>query len=99
MILVTQIFEREIGRAFEHPDELDRQFQEHLGFVFNQCAQALRKTGLSQQTLEEIGKLLLRLYKVYQAYKAKKTTYTAKEWLEKILELGKEMGALTQPDA
>lgn len=60
-------------------------------FVLNQSLQALRKTGLSQRTLEEIGKLVLRLYKVHQAYKAKKTTYTSKEWLEKIFELGREM--------
>lgn len=75
-------------------DDLDREFKEHLTFVFNQCIQALRKTGWSQRTLEEIGKLLLRLYRVFQAYKSKKTTYTPKEWLEKLIGLGKEMGNL-----
>lgn len=81
--------------AFKPPmDELDKEFKEHLVFVFNQVIQALRKTGWSQRTLEEIGKLCLRLYQVFRAYKAKKTTYTAKEWLEKLIGLGKEMGNL-----
>lgn len=69
---------------------MDREFKEHLGFVFNQCLQNLRKTGWTPQTLERVGKLLLRLYTVFQAYKAKKATYTLSEWVEKLVTLGKD---------
>jgi hypothetical protein len=71
-------------------DSLDKEFREHLGFVFNQCLQNLRKTGLSGETLERVGKLLFRLYAVFQAYKAKKTKYTLSEWIEKLVTLGKD---------
>jgi hypothetical protein len=64
---------------------------EHLVFVFNQCIQNLRKTGWTGQTLEKVGKLLFRLWQVFQAYKEKKTRYTMSEWLEKLIGLGKEL--------
>ena len=70
-------------------DDLDREFKEHLVFVFNQCLNNLRKDGLSNKSLEATGKLLLRLWSVFQAYKAKKTRYTMAEWLEKLFEIGK----------
>ena len=71
-------------------DSLDREFKEHLSFVFNQVLQNLRKTGWSNETLENVGKLLFRLYQVFGAYKAKKRTYTAAEWIERLAGLGKE---------
>ncbi|NIN63169.1 MAG: hypothetical protein GTO63_00315, partial [Anaerolineae bacterium] len=71
-------------------DGLDREFKEHLVFVFNQVIQNLRKTGWTKQTLEQVGKLLFRLYAVFKVYKAKKKRYTAQEWLEKVINLGKE---------
>jgi hypothetical protein len=77
--------------VFKPPiDALDREFKEHLVFVFNQVLQNLRKTGLTAQTLETVGKLLFRLYNVFQAYKSKKTKYTLSEWVEKLVTLGKE---------
>jgi hypothetical protein len=71
-------------------DSLDKEFREHLTFVLNQCLQQLRKNGWSGKTLEECGKLLFRLYAVFQAYKAKKTKYTLSEWVEKLVTLGKD---------
>lgn len=73
-------------------DALDREFKEHLVFVLNQVLQNLRKDGVSGKSLEATGKLLLRLWNVFQAYKAKKTRYTPGQWLEKLLEIGKGFG-------
>lgn len=92
MVALTKLFEKEIDGAFQPPmDALDREFKEHLTFVFNQVLQNLRKTGWSQKTLEEVGKLLFRLYQVFQAYKIKKKTYTAAEWIERLVTLGREV--------
>lgn len=71
-------------------DALDREFKEHLVFVVNQVLQNLRKGGLSKASLEATGKLLFRLWQVFEAYKAKKKRYTAAEWLEKLINLGKD---------
>ncbi len=72
-------------------DSLDREFQAHLVFVFNQVTQHLRKTGWSKMTLERVGKLLFRLYQVFRAYKAKKIRYTLPQWLERISTIGKDL--------
>jgi hypothetical protein len=71
-------------------DDLDREFKEHLVFVFNQVLQNLRKGGLSGAALEATGKMLFRLWQVFQAYKAKKKTYTLAEWLDKLISVGKD---------
>ena len=60
-------------------------------FVFNQAIQNLRKTGWTKVTLERVGKLLVRLYQVFRAYKAKKTRYTLPQWLERISTIGKDL--------
>jgi len=79
-------------RAFPHPvDALDREFAEHLVYVFNQSVQAVRKTGLTEQSMEKIGKMGLRLYSVFGAYKVKKTEYTPSQWLTKADEIAKEL--------
>lgn len=84
-------FEETVGKAFPAPlDELDREFKEHLAFVFNQVLQNLRKTGWTKETLENVGRLLFRLYQVFQAYKTKKKAYTPAEWLDRLLTLGRD---------
>jgi hypothetical protein len=81
-----------VEKAFPAPlDSLDREFKEHLAFVFNQALQNLRKTGWTKETLENVGRLLFRLYQVFQAYKTKKKAYTPKEWVDKLLTLGKDI--------
>lgn len=70
---------------------MDEEFKTHLGFVLNQCLQAIRKEGLSQVALERIGKLLFRLYSVFKAYKKKKRRYSLKNWLEQLIEIGKDL--------
>jgi hypothetical protein len=75
-------------------DDLDREFKEHMVFVFNQVAQNIRKTGWSAQTVERAGKLLRRLYLVFIAYKKKKKKYTAGGWLEQLVLLGNEAASI-----
>ena len=70
---------------------LDTQFAGHLKFVFNQAIQRLRETGYSKETAEKVGKLIWRLYNVYQAYVTKGQTYTAGEWVTKLLGISEEM--------
>ena len=69
---------------------LDKEFAEHMKFVFNQVLQRLRETGWSAETAEKSGKLLWRLYAVYQAYKEKGKTYAAGEWIARLVGLAEE---------
>lgn len=70
---------------------LDKQFAGHMKFVFNQALQRLRETGYSKETAEKVGKLIWRLFNVYQAYVEKGKKYTAGEWVKKILGIAEEM--------
>lgn len=72
-------------------DSLDREFKEHLVFVFNQVIQLIRKGGWSPATVERSGRLLRRLYWVHCEYRRKKQRYTLPEWIEKLALVGKEM--------
>jgi hypothetical protein len=72
-------------------DDLDWEFREHLTFVFNQALQAVRKQGLSQAALEKIGKLVFRLFLVFEAYKKKKRRYTLPEWIAQVVAIGREL--------
>lgn len=95
VITLTEFFRNQIDGAFQPPmDSLDKEFKEHLVFVFNQALQNLRKEGLSQMAAENIGKMLYRLYMVFGVYKAKKKTYTAAEWIEKLVSIGRDMNQL-----
>jgi phage terminase large subunit-like protein len=69
---------------------LDREFAGHMKFVFNQVLQRLRETGWSAVTAEKAGKLIWRLYAVYQAYREKGKTYTGGEWIAKLVGLAEE---------
>jgi hypothetical protein len=92
VVALTKWFEHNIEAVFKEPlDDVDREFKEHLVFVFNQVLQNLRKTGVAAHGLERIGKLLFRLYMVFQAYKKKKKRYSLSEWVEQVLTLGKEL--------
>jgi hypothetical protein len=68
-------------------DDLDREFKKHLVYVFNQVLQNIRREGMTQKALEKVGKLLFRLYWVFQQYKKKKKRYTLPEWVAKVAEL------------
>lgn len=72
-------------------NELDREFAGHLKLVFNQALQRLRETGFSAETAEKVGKLLWRLYNVFQAYKAKGREFTGAEWIAKLAGLADEL--------
>lgn len=72
-------------------DDLDRAFVDQLQFVFNQCLQALRRSGWTRETLVNVGSLLYRLYAVFQAYKNRKTYMTMQEWLQRLVEIGGQL--------
>lgn len=70
--------------------DLDKEFAGHMKFVVNQCLQRVKETGYSKQTAERVGKLFVRLYKVYQAYKQKGKQYTVGEWMTTFMGLREE---------
>jgi len=78
-------FKETVETSWRPEDADDKEFQTHLAYVFWQILQWLRYEGLSQNAVEGIGRLLRRLVLVYQAYRAKKQTYTKSEWLAHLL--------------
>lgn len=89
---MTKDFERDVLWSFGvDADDLDKEFSEHLVYVFNQSIQAVRYTGFTPETLQKVGKMGLRLYGVFGAYKAKKKQYSAENWLARVDAVAKEI--------
>ena len=74
-------------------DPLQKEFGEHVAFVFNQVLQFIRKEGYTKKALEKIGKLLWRLYLVYMGYKTKSEELSQKQWLAKLAAVAKQLGS------
>lgn len=70
VIRLTEAF-RKITGGLLGGSSLDIEFKQHLDFVFNQVIQQVRKNGVTKESGEYIGKMLFRLYNVYQVYKMK----------------------------
>jgi len=66
---------------------LDREFLEHLTYVFNQV---VATNEWDKATLQKKGKILLRFYNVLSQYRRRKETYSASEWAAKFIELFRE---------
>lgn len=62
----------------------DRALAEHLTFVANRILQEVRKEEWSKRAQKKIGKLLMRLFFVYEAYRAKKGERSLVWWLKRI---------------
>ena len=60
-IELTEFIRVLIANNWQPKNELDKQFQTHCLYVANQLLQHLRKEGLSKESLEACGKLLIRL--------------------------------------
>lgn len=88
-------FKGSVEKAWKPEDDLDREFQLHLAYVFWQIVQWLRYEGLSANAVEGIGRLLRRLFLVYLAYKEKKKRFTRIEWLGQLLGILSDLKGLT----
>jgi len=64
--------------------------REHTVLAFNQVLQTVRKTGLSFETLQKVGKFLLRFFSVFQAYTTQKKKGTLNAWVYSISTLREE---------
>jgi hypothetical protein len=65
-------------------DPMDKEFHQHLSFVFNQIMQNVRKAGWSDETYENAGKMLFRLFQVWRKYRSNKHALSPKEWAEEV---------------
>ena len=79
-----------IAQMWHPQDSLDAVMQVHVAYVFNQCLQTVRKEGATKEAVEHCGMMVLRLYTVWKAYKAKKQSGEAREWIAKLLEIVEE---------
>jgi hypothetical protein len=92
VVALSRFFDAHVATALiGSSGEDDRLFKQHLGYVFNQILQTVARDGATQEALEKSGKLLLRLYSVFQMYKKKKELCTAPEWIDKLAKVLTEM--------
>lgn len=57
-------------------NELDNDMFNHISYVCNQCLQISKREGLGSDSLVSMGKMLWRLFRVFQAYNEKKCEVT-----------------------
>jgi hypothetical protein len=67
-------------------NQLDNDMFNHISYVSNQCLQIMKREGLSSESLVLIGKLLWRLFRVFQAYNEKQREVT----LSRIIDIVQE---------
>lgn len=60
-------------------NKLDNDMFNHISYVTNRCLIELKKDGVSEETFVTCGKFLWRLFRVTQAYNAKKRDVTLDE--------------------
>lgn len=70
-------------------NKLDNDMFNHITYVSNRILLLSKREGISRDTLEEMGKYLWRLFRVFQAYNHKRKNVTLKE----IIAIAKEFTA------
>lgn len=87
---ITELFKSLTEFLRQSREKDDRAFAEHLIFVANRVLQTIRREQWSKKAKERIGKLLLRLFFVYQAYRTRKGETSLLGWLKRLSSVCKE---------
>ena len=80
VIRATEIVRNVAANTLDMKDSLDREFRDNISFVCNQILQNVRKQGWSDETYENAGKMLFRLFQVWRKYRSDKTSLSPEEW-------------------
>lgn len=94
VIRATELVREAADHALDMNDPMDREFKEHLSFAANQILQNIRKQGWSDETYENSGKILFRLFQVWRKYRSDKTSLSPEQWAEEIRRIVKAMQAV-----
>jgi len=89
---MTEAF-RGVTAAFLCRTPLDVELRGHLDFVFNQVLQIVRRGVVTKESTEYIGKMLFRLWGVYQAYAAQKVVVDSSGLMAAVVGIGKQIAA------
>ena len=92
VILATEWIRAVAAHYLDLKDPLQNEFHQHLSYVFNQIVNKIRTGGYTEQTGQEVGKMLWRLYFVYVEYKSKSKVLSQKEWLAALMAVAKQIG-------
>jgi hypothetical protein len=66
----------------------------HIVYISNQILLAVKKDGVTWETMERAGKLLWRLFNVIQAYNAKQRDVTLQSILDIVWEFKSIFGGI-----
>jgi len=84
VIRATELVRDAVTNSLDMTDPMDKEFRDHVAFVTNQVIQNVRKQGWSEETYENAGKMLFRLFQVWRKYRSDKTSMSPAEWAEEI---------------
>jgi hypothetical protein len=65
---------------------------QHVKYVTNQVLLQIKRKGFTREALEKSGKLLWRLFRVFQAYNKKQEKLTVKKVIDIVKQLEKIIG-------
>lgn len=71
---------------FDLKNQPDNDMFNHIVYISNRILMLAKKQGINEESLEEIGKYLWRLFNVIQAYNSKRRDITIKEIADIVLE-------------
>lgn len=84
VIRATELIREAASNVLDMNDPMDKEFHAHIGFVCNQILQNVRKQGWSDETYENAGKMLFRLFQVWRKYRSNKHSLSPQEWAEEV---------------
>ena len=76
----TELVREAATKLLDGNDPQDKEFSEHVIFCANQIMQNARRQGWSDETYENAGKMLFRLFQVWRRYRSDKTKLSMEEW-------------------